>query len=146
MPRPASPSTALRVWCVGDAAIRPAAQAFAADLGADFIDTSTPGATVEEVWGVQIHVDAVRTQWQYAGPVVVVLYLELPAYDSENTVHQILRRLPADRMLLAIVGDEEANTMDGFTHEGGPWLQVAVPETLDPESLRALLHAMYEAD
>lgn len=134
----------LAVWHLGDSAIAGAVAQFAASLGVDVISSAAPGATVESVWVRQLYdprVRALATQ-PAAAPLLVVLYVAAPVYDSENTIYRIRQHIPEGSTVLVVVHPESSIVMEGFGHYRGDWLRVAVPETLDDVALAEFFQEM----
>jgi hypothetical protein len=135
--------TKMNIWLVGDSIIRPAVQQFVTDRGAElFIDTSVANCIPEHVWCEQIHDDQIRTQGARMGQLLVVAFLNVEDYDSENTVHQIARRTPLDRQMLFLVYPSNAHVEDGPTHEGD-WIKVGVLADLDQATVLSKLQELY---
>lgn len=124
----------MTVWFLGDAEISADVAAFAASLGADLIDSSTAGATMEHVWVEQLYDPGIREVLRRrrgrnaeTAPIVVVVWLNLPDYDSEATLGRLKSVIPEGTRILYLVPESASiNTLDGFTHYDDPLISHAV--------------------
>lgn len=132
----------MNIWLVGDSIIRDAVTQFANDRGAMLIDTSTENATPEEVWCNQIHDDQIRVVGPRLPDLLAIAFINIEQYDSENTCHQIARRLPADKQMFYLVYPTNSFVEDGPKHEGN-WIKIGILDSLDHASVLSKLRELY---
>jgi hypothetical protein len=132
----------MNIWLVGDSAIRAAVEEFATDLDAELIDTSVESAIPEQVWCEQIHDDKIRVVGTRLPDLTAIVFLSVADYDSENTAHQVARRMPANRQMLYLTYLPTDHVKEGPTHEGA-WVKVGVLNDLNSATVLAKLQELY---